>query len=118
LDFGIARVTNATGGPITVAGMLMGSLNYMAPEQMLGVLDLDMRADIFAAGAVFYELLAYRQAFPGGLGDGIMHKNINGTPEPLEVIDPSIDPAAIEVVNRCLEKARENRYPDMAAVRR
>jgi serine/threonine protein kinase len=118
LDFGIARVSDAAGGLKTQAGMLMGTLNYMAPEQMMGLPDVDARADIFAAGAVFYELLAYRQAFPGGLETGILHKIINAAPDSLRAIDPHLDHAVIELVDRCLEKSRESRFPDMAAVRR
>jgi serine/threonine protein kinase len=84
LDFGIARMNDAAGGGIkTQAGMLMGTLNYMAPEQMMGLPDIDARADMFSAGAVFYELLVYRQAFAGGLESGILHKIINAPPEPL-----------------------------------
>jgi len=68
LDFGIARVSDGGGGGIkTQAGILMGTLNYRAPEQMMGVPAVDARADQFSAGAVWYELLAYQQAFPGGL---------------------------------------------------
>jgi len=119
LDFGIARISDAGAGGIkTQAGMLMGTLNYMAPEQMMGLPDVDARADMFSAGAVFYELLACKQAFPGGLESGILHKIINASPEPLQTLDPALDPAIVAVVNRCLEKARENRYADMAAVRR
>jgi len=53
LDFGIARVNDGAGGIKTQAGMLMGTLNYMAPEQMMGMPDIDARADIFSAGAVY-----------------------------------------------------------------
>ena len=118
LDFGIARIGDASGTGFTQAGMLMGTLNYMAPEQMIGAADIDARADMFSAGALFYELLTYRQAFPGGLSSGIMHKIIDASPEPLERLDPTLDPDVIAIVNRCLEKSRDNRYPDMAAVRR
>jgi len=119
LDFGIARVTDSGGGGIkTQAGMLMGTLNYMAPEQMMGLPDVDARADQFSAGAVFYELLAYRQAFPGGLESGILHKIINADPEPLLSIDPRLDRSLVDVVNKMLQKSRDNRYADMSAVRR
>jgi len=118
LDFGIARVNDAGGGIKTQAGMLMGTLNYMAPEQMMGLPDIDQRADMFSAGAVFYELLTYRQAFPGGLESGILHKIINVSPEPMLNIDPKLDPGLVAIVDKCLEKSKENRYPDMAAVRR
>jgi serine/threonine protein kinase len=119
LDFGIARINDASGSSsYTQAGALMGTLNYMAPEQMIGLPDVDARADMFSAGAVFYELLTYKQAFPGGLDSGIMHKIIDASPEPAEKVDPTLDPDLIAIVNRCLEKSRDNRYPDMAAVRR
>src|SRR5712692_7444106 len=102
----------------TQAGMLMGTLNYMAPEQMMGLPDVDARADQFSAGAVFYELLAYQQAFPGGLETGILHKIINASPDSLLSIDPTLDPGLVAIVNKCLDKSRDNRYTDMAAVRR
>jgi len=118
LDFGIARVSDAAGGIKTQAGMLMGTLNYMSPEQMMGLPDIDARADMFSAGAVFYELLTYQQAFPGGLESGILHKIINLSPEPMLNIDPKLDPGLVAIVNKCLEKSKEDRYPDMAVVRR
>ena len=119
LDFGIARVTDAGGGGIkTQAGMLMGTLNYMSPEQMMGLPDIDARADMFSAGAVFYELLTYHQAFPGGLESGILHKIINVNPEPMRRLDPRLDSELVALVEKCLEKAKENRYPDMAAVQK
>ena len=62
LDFGIARIE---GSAMTQDGSLMGSLNYMSPEQMLGR-QVDHRSDIFSVGTVAYELLCYQQAFKGG----------------------------------------------------
>ena len=62
LDFGIARIE---GSAMTQDGSLMGSLNYMSPEQMLGR-PIDHRSDIFSVGLVTYELLCYQQAFKGG----------------------------------------------------
>ena len=119
LDFGIARINDAGAGSLkTKAGMLMGTLNYMAPEQMMGLPDVDARADIFSAGAVFYELLTSRQAFPGGLESGILNKIINVDPEPLAAFKPNIDPAIVEVVNRCLAKSRDTRYRDLGEVRK
>jgi serine/threonine-protein kinase len=61
LDFGIARIE---GSAKTQDGSLMGSLNYMSPEQMLGR-PVDHRSDIFSVGSVAYELLCYQQAFRG-----------------------------------------------------
>jgi eukaryotic-like serine/threonine-protein kinase len=118
LDFGIARLADSGASIKTQAGLLMGTLNYMSPEQMMGLPDIDARADMFSAGALFYELLTSQQAFPGGLESGILHRIINVAPEPLATLDPALDPGLAAIVTRCLEKAKENRYPDMAAVRR
>ena len=70
LDFGIARIE---GSAMTQDGTMMGSLNYMSPEQMLGK-PVDQRSDIFSVGSVAYELLCYQQAFKGNLNDGLLHR--------------------------------------------
>ena len=113
LDFGIARL-----GPsgMTMAGALMGTLNYMAPEQMVGR-PVDSRTDIFAVGACCYELLAYRRAFPGDLQDGILHRILYNAPEPIEKLVPDLDPEVVRIVNRALEKDPERRYQDLEAMR-
>ncbi|MCC7044007.1 MAG: serine/threonine protein kinase, partial [Acidobacteria bacterium] len=114
LDFGIARASESSG--MTQAGMLIGTLNYMSPEQVSGQ-PVDLRSDLFAVGAVFYELLSYRQAFPGGLMAGILNKIVSGQPEPLPSIVPDIDPQIVRIVERALEKDPDRRYPDLAAMR-
>ncbi|HMF94331.1 MAG TPA: protein kinase [Vicinamibacterales bacterium] len=116
LDFGIARMTDS-GASLTRPGSLMGTLSYMAPEQMMGVPDVDARADIFSAGAVFYELLTWHQAFPGGLDSGVLHKVINAIRPSMLDIDPTLDAELVAIVDKCLAKAPDDRYPDMAAVR-
>jgi len=113
LDFGIARLGSSG---MTQAGMVMGTLNYMAPEQMAGQ-QVDHRADIFSAGALFYELLSYRRAFPGEL-PGIVHKIMTASREPLMTLVPDLDPGIAAVVDRCLAREPGDRYPDMAAARR
>jgi predicted Ser/Thr protein kinase len=114
LDFGIARASESSG--MTQAGMLIGTLNYMSPEQVSGQ-PVDLRSDLFAVGAVFYELLSYRQAFPGGLMAGILNKIVSGQPEPLPSIVPDIDPQIVRIVERALEKDPDRRYPDLSAMR-
>src|SRR5262249_15581244 len=108
LDFGIARV----GPGMTQAGMLIGTLNYMSPEQVKGSV-VDGRSDIFAVGLVLYELLAGRQAFAGGLEGGILHKILHATPEPLETILPDLDSHIVQIVNRALQKEPAARYQDL-----
>jgi eukaryotic-like serine/threonine-protein kinase len=113
LDFGIARLG---GSGMTQAGMVMGTLNYMSPEQMEG-LSVDARADQFSAGAVFYELLSYKRAFPGEL-PSVVHKIMTGTREPLATLLPDADPSLIAIVDRCMAHLADDRYADMQAVRR
>ena len=69
LDFGIARQSHneAATYQMTQPGMVVGSFNYMAPEQHLGE-NVDQRSDIFAVGAVLYQVIALKQAFPGREG--------------------------------------------------
>jgi serine/threonine protein kinase len=114
LDFGIARIAESG---MTMAGMLIGTLNYMAPEQIAGQV-VDNRSDIFAIGCVMYELLAQRQAFPGGLHTGIINRILYEHPPGLETICPNLDGEVVEVVRHALEKDPQVRYQDLAAMRR
>jgi tetratricopeptide (TPR) repeat protein len=117
LDFGIARMGPSGATGMTKAGMLMGTLNYMAPEQMEGK-PVDARADIFSIGAVFYELLSFRPAFPGDALSAVMHKILYGGAEPIEVVCPHLDSDIVTIINSCLQKQPENRYQDLEAMRR
>ena len=113
LDFGIARVGDSS---MTQAGMLVGTLNYMSPEQVAGQ-PVDLRSDIFAVGAVCYELLSCKQAFPGNLQTGILHRILHGEPAPLEGLDP-VEGDLARIVGRALEKNPADRYQDLGAMRR
>ena len=115
LDGGIA---NVSGADERMPDAIVGAPNYMAPELLIGRPDVDARTDQFSAGAVFYELLVHRQAFAGGLENRLLHTITNADPEPLLSIDSALDRGLVEIVSRCLEKSRDNRYTDMAAVRR
>src|ERR1700683_472962 len=104
LDFGIARAAALSltqSG--TQPGTVLGTLNYMSPEQLAGKA-IDQRTDIFAVGAVFYELLAGRQAFPGDIDSGILQLILLTGPAPLAELRPDLDPALVAIVNRCLER--------------
>src|SRR5260370_24660449 len=109
LDFGIARIGHAAATGMTQAGTLMGTLNYMSPEQMTGR-PVDHRTDIFAVGAVVYEFLSFHRAFPGDIQDGVLHRIIHEPPPPIEKFVPGIYKTVIQIVAKALEKERENRY--------
>jgi eukaryotic-like serine/threonine-protein kinase len=113
LDFGIARLGTSS---MTVAGTLMGTLNYMSPEQVVGHA-IDARSDIFAVGAVFYELVTYKKAFPGAAADALAHI-LHRDPEPAQTLVPGLDPAIGQILARALSKDAAKRYQDLAAMRR
>ena len=113
LDFGIARIE---GSAMTQDGSLMGSLNYMSPEQMLGH-PIDHRSDIFSVGSVAYELLCYQQAFKGGLTDGLLQRLPHEDPPLLAQLYPGLPPALDRAVMRALEKEPDKRFQDLAEMR-
>ena len=112
LDFGIARMTDSG---LTQTGMIMGTPNYMSPEQVEGKAS-DRRSDIFAAGLVMYELLSYHQAFPGETMHQVMNAIVRQTPVALRARVPDLDPALETIVNRAIEKEPARRYQTMAAM--
>jgi predicted Ser/Thr protein kinase len=114
LDFGVAGRVDADPG--AQGQMLMGTPNYMSPEQVVGQ-PADHRSDIFAVGLVLYELVTYRQAFSGETQQSILLKVLNESPFPLATLVPDIDPALPAIVGRALEKAVDRRYPDLEAMR-
>jgi len=113
LDFGIARVANSG---MTSDGALIGTLNYMSPEQMLGQ-PVDFRSDIFSLGAVAYELLSYQQAFPGSLDDGLLQRLPQMPPAALASVCPGLPPGLEELVMRALAKAPLERFADLDEMR-
>ena len=89
LDFGVSKLASS-GGTLT-RGHVVGTPGYMAPEQITGDL-VDHRADQFAIGVVFYELLAYSEAFPGDTLPMITHRILNEEPVPLDRLELFQDP--------------------------
>ena len=114
LDFGIARGLESS---ITQAGMLMGTPNYMSPEQIEGR-DIDYRADIFSVGAVLYELLVYRQPFRGSSPAAVMQQVLYGSPDPVSTANPALPSALDGIVAKALARRPENRYGDLNELRR
>jgi serine/threonine protein kinase len=113
LDFGIARIA---GPGLTSAGVIMGTINYMAPEQMTGT-RVDHRTDIFAMGAVLYELVSGVRAFPGDRFEAVRAKVLHANPAPLHSICPGIDPPLEAIIGRALAKHPDDRYQDLTELR-
>jgi len=120
LDFGIAKLINpssktVTGDEVdtvklhTNPGVVLGTAGYMAPEQVRGK-PADHRADIFAFGAVFYEMLSGRRPFQGDTSIETMSAILTSEPPELSELNHYVPPAVERVVNHCLEKKPEERF--------
>jgi tetratricopeptide (TPR) repeat protein/predicted Ser/Thr protein kinase len=113
LDFGIARGSDSS---LTLAGMVMGTPNYMSPEQLEGR-PLDHRSDVFALGLVLYEVLGYRQAFSGDTPQAVWHQIASAQPPPILEANPEIPEGLVTIVDRAIAKRVEDRYPDLDTLR-
>jgi serine/threonine-protein kinase len=113
LDFGIAKVADAS---LTRTGMVLGTLAYMSPEQAAGEKQVDQRTDLWALGVVLYEMLAGRRPFAQDTIAALFHAVQAQEPTPLQELRPDVSAGLQQVVTRLLQKEREQRYPNMAAL--
>jgi serine/threonine-protein kinase len=107
IDFGIAKAKGSLAS--TQGGQVKGSAGYMSPEQIRGE-DLDGSSDLFAAGAVLYELLTGRRVFTGQDPTATMYKVLNEAPPPPHALNPEVPVALSDVAMRALEKERTRRF--------
>jgi len=114
LDFGVARLATVDTG-LTRAGLIMGTLRYMSPEQCRG--RADHRSDIFSVGAVFYELLTYRQAFTGDDTFGLLEQVQHAEPPPLMEVDPRLPEPLGSAIHRALRKDPAARFASIRDMR-
>ena len=114
LDFGIVRMA---GSGLTSHGVLVGTINYMSPEQITGRGTIDLRSDVFAVGAVLHEVFTYQRAFPGEMTD-VLYKIVHAQPESAATLSPGLDPGIVRAIDQCLEKTPERRYQDLGVLRR
>ncbi len=113
LDFGLAKLEAPTGGDetqlMTGAGVVMGTVAYMSPEQALGRA-VDHRTDLFSLGVVLYEMAAGRLPFAGATPSETMARILGSQPESIARFNYEIPEALDRIVRKCLEKDRERRY--------
>ena len=114
-DDGAARSSVATQEPMTARGAVLGTVPYMAPEQLEGK-ETDARTDIFALGCVLYEMLTGRRAFGGDSEASVISAIMTGEPAPLSSLQPLTPPALERLVRRCLAKDPDARWQHAADV--
>ncbi len=112
MDFGLAKVKGGT--QITKVGTTIGTAAYMSPEQAQGV-KVDNRADIWAMGVIFYELLTGQQPFKGEFEQAVIYSILNIEPEPASTIKPDIPLKLEQIAKKLLSKDVDLRYQDVAS---
>jgi eukaryotic-like serine/threonine-protein kinase len=121
LDFGIAKVMRGESidpqsPQLTATGQTLGTLEYMSPEQLMGK-QLDGRSDVYALGVVAYEMITGRLPFPDAKGPaGLITAQLKQTPMAPSQANPKahLPASADRAILKCLEKDKNNRYPDVS----
>ena len=117
LDFGLAKVQALSASAsdhtatltVTTEGSLVGTFQYMAPEQLEGH-EAGARSDIFAFGATLYEMLTGRRAFAGASQASLITAIMSAQPAPVSSVQPAVPPPLDRVVRRCLAKDADDRW--------
>ena len=110
MDFGISKFTEGENAGKTGMGVLMGTPEYMSPEQTEGAASVDARTDIWAMGVILYWALAGRNPFVGQTMAATLINVAVREPPPLEQLAPHVTPGLVEVVARCIRKNPAERW--------
>lgn len=117
LDFGISKLLHpADHRRLTASEATMGSPRYMSPEQMEGARDVDHRTDIWALGAILYELLAGRPAFAGENLPEVVTQVMSSRTVPIRDVRTDLHPGLEAVIDGCLRVARDERFASVEAL--
>ncbi len=121
MDFGLAKLQQAGGivqgvsgitrttTPLTGEGTILGTLQYMSPEQLEGK-ETDVRSDIFSFGVILYEMATGKRAFEGGSQASLIAAILRENPRPVSELQPMSPPMLDRVIKQCLEKDQDHRW--------
>ena len=107
--FAAARTVTSPGSPLSSVGTIIGTVQYMAPEQIQG-LEADVRSDIFAFGLLLYEMATGKHAFEGKTQTSVVGQILAVNPVPISTLRPMAPAALSRLVNTCLEKDPDERF--------
>ncbi|WP_280695744.1 protein kinase [Kitasatospora sp. GP82] len=116
MDFGIARALQSGVTSMTQTGMVVGTPQYLSPEQALGK-SVDARSDLYSVGCMLFELLTGSLPFDGDTAFSIAYKHVQEEPPAPSTLNPAVQPAVDALVARALRKDAEHRFPSAEAMR-
>ncbi|MGW1072216.1 protein kinase domain-containing protein [Streptomyces sp. NPDC002537] len=116
MDFGIARALHGAASTMTQTGMVMGTPQYLSPEQALGK-TVDARSDLYATGCLLYELLALRPPFTGETPLSVVYQHVQDNPVPPSQVLGSVPPELDGLVMRSLAKDPDDRFQSAEEMR-
>lgn len=117
MDFGIARAMADSSATMTQTQAVVGTAQYLSPEQARGE-TVDARSDLYSAACLLYEMLTSRPPFIGDSPVSVAYQHVREIPEPASSLNPEISPALDSVLAKALQKNRDDRFQDAAAFRR
>jgi len=112
-DFGLAKLVSTSSSSTSHSGAFHGTLDYASPEQILGQ-EIDGRSDIFALGAIIYEMLTGQRPFKGKSINSVIHRLLSEKPLPLKALGPHLPPELKGILSKAMAKDVTQRYQTCA----
>jgi serine/threonine protein kinase len=116
LDFGSVKMQMETSAKLTALGTTLGSPYYMSPEQAMGQSDVDQRSDVFALGAILWEMVTGKVAFEDKSVAMILRKILSESPAPASSLNPQSPHALDDVIEKAIRKDKKRRYDTARAL--